>query len=263
MTNGKLQQIFVLQILHRFFQNNSCTCLQLFPDEATAALLSKYQFQWQNTTNGIKLYSTASSSISDYLSFINKQSNKDRFVFNLYSSRTDFAAFTDVSNFPVCFDSGFSGNEKTQESTVLFPEEGTVSDITAIGNVTIRFADVTTNTSFTIQFQSRATQWQYYVINKGSVETNALSIQTKNPVSFNGPVSTNTPLGESALLFSTGKNLLPLSEVPQYRFDLIDTSIKNGTKVLYKGLPNPCPKYFGQTEVNGINAFTSPMYVYL
>jgi len=62
------------------------------------------------------------------------------------------------------------------------------------------------------------------------------------------------------MLFSSGTNLLPLSEIPKYKFDLVNNSAAGDLsatkklstgKVVFKGLPNPDPGNTGIIVLNG------------
>ena len=97
------------------------------------------------------------------------------------------------------------------------------------------------------------------------------SITSKDGISFTGPASVTIQSGQQALLFSSGESLIPLSQQPKQRFDLVDNPApdnqqgqkRNSPKIIYKGLPNADPKFYGITEVNGSSQVTSPMYVYV
>jgi hypothetical protein len=126
-------------------------------------------------------------------------------------------------------------------------------------------------TQFGISFEARSTQWQYYVINKTSIQLDNPAIG-KTDINFTGPQNVVLGNGEQAILFSSGDHLIPLSEIPKYKFDLVNTpatndriQIKNksASKLIYKGLPNPNPERIGITKVNGQNQVSSPIYIYV
>ena len=89
-------------------------------------------------------------------------------------------------------------------------------------------------------------------------------------IKFNGPVQVTLPNNQEAQLF-TSDRILPLQEIPEYKFKLVDkvenTSTNNPNpvqgKVIFNGLPNPNPSQMGVIEVDGKKQITSPMYIYV
>ncbi len=75
--------------------------------------------------------------------------------------------------------------------------------------------------------------------------------------------------GQQAILFTSGENLLPLAEIPEYRFNLVNTPVaKSGQaplppQVVFKGLPNPDPVRIGTVATGEVTRVISPMYVYV
>ena len=90
-------------------------------------------------------------------------------------------------------------------------------------------------------------------------------------MSFEGPVKIKIATGEEALLFTSGDHLIPLTQSPKYKFNLINESVKEGdsqknrisSKMILNGLPNPKPERIG-FEIDAITKIvSSPMYVYI
>ena len=126
--------------------------------------------------------------------------------------------------------------------------------------------------NFEIHFNARATQWQYYIVNKNKALLNHPAVVGKMDIKFEGPENMVMETGEQCILFSSGSQLIPLSEKPVYSFDLVNkvkvVADKSGKKiftprVVFKGLPIPDPK--NMKNIVGVlnNIITSPMYVYI
>ncbi|HEY0175155.1 MAG TPA: hypothetical protein VGC08_02180 [Pedobacter sp.] len=136
----------------------------------------------------------------------------------------------------------------------------------------LKFSTETGYTQFDIRYQARATQWQYFVINRSSVLLTDPAISGKDNISFEGPENVFTASGQAALLFSSGTHLIPLSEQSSYRFDLVNRPASAGEssgskpvtpKIIVKGLPNPDPQWIGRVTGDVKGQLSSPMYIYL
>jgi hypothetical protein len=123
-----------------------------------------------------------------------------------------------------------------------------------------------------IEYTARATQWQYYIINRSLVKLDNPAVTGKSDIAFEGPANVTIATGQAALLFTSGKNLIPLSECPKYKFDLVNSSgatqdngsrSKKAGKIIFKGLPHPQPGRFGSLIVNGKGQVSSPIYLYI
>jgi hypothetical protein len=145
------------------------------------------------------------------------------------------------------------------------------TDGQGIGRVRFYFADLVASPAFEIRFSARATQWQYYIINRSAAQLDNPSITGKAGIPFEGPTEVTIASGQQALFFSTGENLLPLSLSPKYRFDLVNTAAtdngsaarKSNAKVIFKGLPDADPKNIGIVRINGNTQVSTPIYVYV
>ncbi|RKR04879.1 hypothetical protein C8C83_4211 [Flavobacterium sp. 90] len=228
-------------------------------------------------SNGFDLYSNTKSSLSDLLDYISKSTDQDFFEFDIKCSNPNFILFTTLPinllgaiNYSSQDPKNINENGKITLNqtfeTKLIPSN--------FGHLKIYFEDILKeqNTSnsvlFEINFTARATQWQYYFINKNAVSLNNPSITEKENIQFDGPKTVTIPTGESALLFTSNKTYITLSEKPKYKFDLISSSSSTNQtntkpKVIIKGLPVPDVSRIGIIENNDQNQVASPMYIYL
>jgi hypothetical protein len=94
------------------------------------------------------------------------------------------------------------------------------------------------------------------------------NIAGKTNISFGGPENVTIDNGQQAMLF-TSDNLIPLSEVPVHRFNLVNNSDNSANqkvspgKLIFKGLPNPDPVRIGIDMAGKDTRVVSPMYVYV
>jgi len=277
MIQNNYKILFSLEVLHTYFENSICTCLQFIPDAPTSNLINRFGFNIRSNVNGFRFYRNTTKSISEILSYITTVTGLSYFNFKMVSTNREFTAFTDLPTGwlgQLLFDSQSYSNNT---GFVLLKENfSDQQDITGIGTINIHFEDILKYqlgkevAAFQINFNARSTQWNYYVINRSAVQLNNPTITGKIQIDFEGPKNVTIQSGEAALLFSSGNTLLPLSETPKYMFDLVNNSRlnneqestkKSSGKIVFKGLPNPDPKQIGLTTINDKKQVISPMYV--
>lgn len=277
MIQSNYIKIFSTAAYHTFFDNGKCNCLHFIPNHKTDSILKKYGFRMTPVSNGFDLHSNTKSSLSDLLDYISKNTEQDYFEFDIKCSNPNFILFTALPiNWigAVNYSSQDPKNVNNNGKITLNQSLENKPASTHFGHLKIYFEDILKeqNTSdsilFQINFTARATQWQYYFINKNAVQLNNPSITEKENIQFDGPKTVTIQTGESALLFTSNKTYITLSEKPKYKFDLISSSASaNQTntkpKVIIKGLPVPDVSRIGIIENNDQNQVASPMYIYL
>lgn len=145
-------------------------------------------------------------------------------------------------------------------ANVLTETLGALGNPPVAGQIKIRLSDLGEEwKTYSICFAARSTQWQYYIINRTSMEMESPVIEGGN---FTGPEKVVTEGGEAALFFSSGSELISLCRRPQVRFDLVDGN-RPGSRVIRKGLPVPDPGWTRKVNIEGQITACSPMYVYV
>lgn len=272
--------LFRLEVFHTYFAGQLCNCLQFIPDAETKQLQKRFGILIRKNINGFTLYADTQQPVAGYLQYISQATGKTCFDFRIESGNDTFSTFTEL---PVDWlgqliynssdDLGTTDNDVVRLNEKL-TENGTGP---GVGKLTIHFKDILKwqqepgNAVFAIHLNARATQWQYFVINKSNVQLSNPQINGSDEIGFEEPLQVAIESGEEALLFSSGKNLIALSELPKYRFALInqDTPVNEGipkktqARIIRKGLPNPSLKQSGIVNINGIKHLSSPMYVYV
>ncbi|WP_289659410.1 hypothetical protein [Flavobacterium panacagri] len=276
MIQSNYIKVFRTAAYHTFFDNGRCNCLHFAPNHKTDRTLKKFGFKINPISNGFDLYSNTKSSLSDLLDYIFKTTQQNYFEFDIRCSNPYFILF---SNLPInwigiiTYSTQDSKNLNTDGKIVLNQTLQSKAASNYFGHLKIYFDDILKdrNTAdtifFEINFTARATQWQYYFINRNAVPLDNLSITQKENIQFDGPQKVTIQTGESALLFTSNKTYITLSEKPKYKFDLISISASNQdntrAKVIIKGLPSPDVSRIGIIENNDQNKVASPMYIYL
>ncbi|WCT10013.1 hypothetical protein [Mucilaginibacter jinjuensis] len=272
---------FNVAVTHTYFDKGVCNCLQFVPDAGTQMLLKRFGFIIRNKINGFELYSNSTSELSALLNHISKVTGQNSFGFKIQTNNPSFNYFTDL---PVSWRGQLVYDSQSiiavsDSNVVLLKEtQSEDTDTTCIGSLNVQFDDLlkysnaTGFAQFQINYTARSTQWQYYVINKSALALGNPAIVGKADISFSPPTNVTIDSGQQAMMFSSGNNLIPLSEVPQYKFDLVNNPASGGNessakstsvKTIFKGLPNPDPKRIGIVSIDNQQQISSPMYVYV
>lgn len=278
MSQSVYIKAFDVMVYHTFFDTGKCNCLHFIPDAPTEKIFRKFGLRMNLISNGFELFLKSNSSITDTLAYISKTASLDYFEFNIKSDNPFFALFTAMPiHFPgqITYTSQDPENQDSNGTVVLHETLQQEKSNLFLGLLRISFEDLKKTAAaspmhFEMKFTARATQWQYYVINKNAVPLNNPVINEKGKMQFDDPEQIVLQTGEKALLFTSGKTNILLSEKPKYKFDLINTTESNGSgpknssgKVLLKGLPVPDVSRIGIIENAGTIQVTSPMYIYL
>jgi hypothetical protein len=277
MIQNSFKIAFSVQVFHSYFDQDICSCLQFNPGAVTRQLIKRFNFKLKSKINGFDFYTSCNSAIPAFLQYISSATQQSFFDFDITTNNANFYHFT---NLPVSwlgqliYDSQAKLSTCADGSVQLAETLSANTSNTSIGSLTVRFDDIINNVPalFTINYQARATQWQYYIINKSALALENPAISGKTDIKFDGPQNVTIESGDQAILFSSGSNLLPLSQIPAYRFDLVNNQLSNSNelskktsaaKTIFKGLPNPDPGWIGMVNINTEIQVSSPMYIYV
>ena len=278
MIQSNYIKLFTTAVYHTYFDNNKCNCLHFIPNNKTEKILKKFGFRINTVSNGFDLFSSTTSTLSNLLDYISKTSTQDHFEFNIKCSNPNFILFTALPvNWlgEITYASQDNKNQINNGTVTLNPTLETKTMAPFFGNLKIYFEDIlknqnSTSLQFEINFKARATQWQYYFINKNDIPLPNPAITEKENIQFDGPQQVTLQTGEKALLFTSNNTHILLSEKPRYKFDLINKNTANESgqtnsksKVIIKGLPVPDVSQIGIVENSKDNQVSSPMYIYL
>ena len=281
MIKDEFSLIFSLDVLHSFFEKGICNCLFFEPAMVSEKVMKRFGFRIRKNVNGFGLYCNTSQPLPIFFDYIKRATFENSFDFTISTNDENFWVFTDLSTGPegqIAYSSEKVSRVDEEGVAILQPSFSS-NQKGIVGNIKILFDDILlykkneAAASFRIEFQSRSTQWQYYIINKSSMHVENPAINGKLNISFDGPVEVLIPSGEQAMLFTSANELLPLSQKPRFQLDLVNNRAGGGEnemaiprsnrKILFKGLPWPDPGRIGMTELNGRPVFSSPMYIYL
>jgi hypothetical protein len=279
LTNFQL--LFSVRVVHNYFENDICSCLQFSPNETSQNMLKKYGLKLRNTINGFNLFYGSDIATAGLLNTIKTTSGQGYFEFDIISTDPNFVFFTELPVdrlWQMEYESHDPLNSAEDNSIALHLTLTEQKNPPVIGNLKIYVDDIlghvgkTLPANYIIRLKARTTQWQYYVINKSSVPLGHPSISGKTNTSFKGPENVTLENGEEALFFYSDQADLPLSQVPIFRFDLVNsgagdaantTKESSNTRIILKGLPNPDPAHMRIVLIDGKMRATSPMYIYI
>jgi hypothetical protein len=281
MIRSNFQIVFKVEVLHSYFEKDVCNCLRFKPGIVTGRLLKRFDFRIRNKINGFDFYTNSRDNIAAFLQYIQTSTNQTFFDFEIENNNSNFYFFTELAVDWVgqlIYDSQADSNVYQEGVVQLAQSLSENVSATSLGNLTLHFDDIVKfrvnngYAQFTITYKARATQWQYFVINKSAVQLSNPAIAGKTDIEFNAPENVIIENGLQAILFSSGDNLIPLTEVPNYKFDLVNRRPLNhndspkkasAPKIIFKGLPNPDPKRIRVVKINNTNQVSSPIYVYV
>ncbi|AYL99030.1 hypothetical protein [Mucilaginibacter celer] len=279
MMQTNYQIAFTLDVQHTYFDKGICKCLQFVPGAGTAKLMRRFEITMLKKVNGFDFYIDSPQTIAQYLDYITQATGQTCFDFNISATDQQFYLFTDTGKIgpgQLTFDTGAAANTVNNDVVDLYCYQSPSLNASFIGTLSIDFDDIISyargesGAAFNISFRARATQWQYFIINRSAVKLDNPVIAGKADIGFEGPKSVVTSNGQPAIFFSSGTNLIPLSETPVYQFNLVNSSangssaqkINNG-KIVFKGLPNPHPGIIALAGDGLTGQLASPMYVYV
>jgi hypothetical protein len=272
MTSFQYIELFEMQIKHSYYKDGRADGYSIVPTIQSSHILNQFDVRLNVSPSGSKVMMNKTASIAEMLGYIKATKNVDYFEFYLQTKEVNFPLITDV---PLDWhghidykssDSEKEGEENRWTLTPNFIEENGASEL---GRIKIYFDDILKSETpplYTIAFEARKTQWQYYIINMSEMVYDNLSIIGESMIEFSAPEKVKLPKGNTALFFSSQEQLIPLSEFVHYKFDLINekmSSDRNSEQIVFKGLPIPNAINIGQVKVGNKQELASLMYVYI
>jgi hypothetical protein len=240
--------------------------MEFLPSAATCQMMNSFGLCQRLVGGGFELYGKSGVS----LDYISRVSGINCFEFEIRNTDPDFYVFTDlpVDQLGQLLYSSGSAVSADNGSATLIPVFVPHQAVPVFGRLQI-FFDIlggADSIQFKINYQARATEWQYYIINSSQMALESLAISGSDGISFNGPQQAVLPNGQQALLFSSGNFMLSMSEKPKYKFNLMNKSGDSegstalSAAAIYMGLPGADRS---RITVSKNNHVSSPIYVYI
>jgi len=274
MMQSNFKIVFKVETSHTYFEKNSCNCLHFEPGPVTKSLIKRFGLVIAKQVNGFEFYANPVNAVSLLLNYIKAATGATFFDFDIRWDDANFSHFTELPlNWvgQLVYDSHSAANINNAGVIQLAESFSDSAGTPYNGSLTIHFDDILKgDTQFSINYTARATQWQYFVVNKSAVPLSNPAVTGKTSIVFNSPENVTMENGDQALLFTSGDNLISLSQVPKYKFDLVnytsgatnDAAQRASPKVIVKGLPNPGAQQISIAKGDK-GQVSSPMYVYI
>lgn len=280
MMKASYIKIFQVKVIHTYFNNNVCTCINIAPSKTTLEIMKRFGLSIHHQIDGISFYSNSNESYRNYLLYIETISGQKSFDFTLQSTKANFNIITDVPT-DLCglvhFDSKNASNTFSNGSFNIVGKYVSKASTDFVATLQIQIKDIIKysqqkdNLEFALNFKSRSTQWQYYIVNRSAAKLENLKVLSKNDFNFVGPKKATIPTGEEALLFSSGKHLIPLHETSKYKFNLVNEKEKgvgvslnnNSYTMVFSALPSPNPEMMATIIDKETKIVSSKMYIYI
>jgi hypothetical protein len=269
----KYNLLFDLQVKHHYFESGDCEGLIFSGLGKTLALIKNYSFKIVSSTAGFTFYANSDFSNKDFLTYIESVSGATSFEFSATTLNTNFYRFTDlpVNELGLLVYDSDNGIVDDKESILLKEGFEQRTNVNKLFKLSVNFKDIiksnkNSSLHYEIQFKPRSSQWKYNIINNSKQLIDGLSIKTSSNIRFNSGEKIILKNGQEATCFSSKGNMIPLSESPQYEFDLETTTTKlgnNRTKTIFKGLPYPNPSQIEINQMDGKELISSLIYVYI
>ncbi len=276
MTN--YHTMFQVNVSHSYFQQGLFGSLQCDFGESFMALAKKYRLKIDTRPSGFVIFSTYEN-VAQFFQYITNTTGLTYIELALFTTDSNFYNYT---AFPLDFQgmlqysSDFDENVHTEDALLLAQKLVGSTSQSSIATIKIHFDDILNELErsgvvrYKIEMQARATQWQYFIMNRSKIQLISPEILGASEISFSGPSEVTLENGENALLFSTKDQYIKLSEIPKYQFNLVSEtkfSLKNQqpkkTKIVFNGLPNPSPERITIKTMDAKTFATSPMYIYV
>lgn len=270
--NSNYNILFNLEIRHSYYKDNICRGLLYAPSNETYKIMSLYGFKIINNQFGFSFLFRNKSTLKNYLDYLKKATDINTFEFNITANNKALYQFTSQIPLTKIGVIQYSSDRVSKNNNEFVLQEKFIEQKTTkyVAQIQIHFSDIIQHTSnnksikFSINLNSRATQWQYNVVNISKQNYNSLAIRSNSIIAFLKTKTITLPNGQIAECFSSGENKIPLKEIPEYKFNLIGKVQKLGKtrkKIIFDSLPYPAP---GSLLIhNNSKDVTSLAYVYI
>lgn len=246
---GNLSLLFQLRMYHSYYDDGVMANMQLVPEGATQAWMSRYQLLLQEEIGRLTLYYSGEYAERLYTSLHNLIGLQP-LEFIMISSNPNFGI---ISYLPVdwsgqlLFSSQATQKEEGQGGTMVMQLSSKKNAKSgAIGRVSFYLSDLFTTDgkwkqpNYRISMEARRTVWRYYVVNPNQIPLLHPQISNPQGIDFEAEGDVSLPTGEQALQFSSGHHKFPFQETPDVKLNLITHLARsNKTRVVRKGLPVP------------------------
>ncbi|OHU84966.1 MULTISPECIES: hypothetical protein [Pseudoalteromonas] len=275
--------LFRLTLEHSYFADNQWRNAQLQASPSTQHWLNRYQMSLHQEDSSWCLYGNQNTSKDDFLHYLSHNQEVAALEFWILQPLSEFVTFTDLPmdwKGILLLDSSKTAPSSDGQEAVLLTNSASQGALQggfvkqAIAKVVFNISDLMRTEHYRLSLLARSTQWVYHFIQRGQTRLSHPQLIDKlNEVSFSKPHAYTTQDGEVAWLSDSKEFNLPLKQVPEPRFELVDTQHLDKVgehyikRTVISALPAPrCDQLFlgTQQDFNEMSSMRvqSHMYVY-
>ncbi|MCK8480160.1 hypothetical protein [Psychroserpens algicola] len=276
MSAVRYKKIFEIKITHAYFSTLIPEDLNILFGPITQDIIRRFDIQVKRTLSNCSFYMNSESSIIDFINHLDSELTQNYFDFYIEIKSPYFYNYTQINldtQQSVLYESRSAENTFTETSVVLNPIRHHLSSTDKFAEVNIYFQDIidAVDAEFVIAFESRATYWQYLIIDRSDFHLKQPHIKSDQDITFQPPKLVTTQHGVQAFEMIS-EVPLKLSQQHHYTFSLYDVITDNfespnessqGLKKIINSLPGANANLITLKEENGKQKFLSPIYIYI
>ncbi len=272
---SKYISLFSLEVTHHYYKNGICDDLTYTPSKDTQQLIDRFSFKMMKRPNGFSFYIEEKTSYAEFLNYIQLTTDQTAFYFDAATINSNFYQLTAAYPINQIGTFFYESTDEIKDGNNLLLKKTFNPSTSATDAFTLKidFTDIVKlkkadneDVKFNIEFESRSTQWIYNIVIDNNENFDELSIESKSDIVFEGPKAIILQNGQKAMQFSSGSRKIHLKQIPEYTFNLTNTTTKLGNShktTVIKGLPNANPETMEIYEDNGTSELASLMYIYV
>lgn len=258
------REILNIQLLHEYYKDGQCKLLQLKPDSITMKWINMKGLIFTQTKNIGRLFVPKSFSLQEAIS----DTPDFKLQFSAISNSSLFNNFTEfpINKLGVWF---FENDNEQAELSPSFKEGDDYGMAVALASLSLSKLKNNNDDwpiNYVINFKSRLTPWKYFIINNSQAEGIKFGLSGKGQELFQESTPTQLPNGQTAEVFESGSNFIPLKEDSPIDLALLKITPDNpstGNEVFIEHLPNAGPDNIQYSLVDGKKEIYSAIYIYI
>jgi hypothetical protein len=261
------QQILNLEVQHEYFEDDPNNDLIITPDETTQRWLQSQGMVFSQQGNKGYLLMPENRGFDE----IENELPDSPLIWHITSNDPSFVYYTDLpldqlGQLVFSNEDTPAGMDQGPELEKTFISSADTRGVLVVIQINLDKAVREKSSHFLAKLQVRSTRWKYYIINSSGQNFGQLQLQGAGQELFEGPIATTLINGDSALLFDSGDNRIPLKSNTPLDLSLSATLDNNGLPVstkLIDHLPGAQPDILQPPEEPAQKYYCSAIYVYL
>ncbi|WP_323789879.1 hypothetical protein [Psychroserpens sp.] len=243
--------------------------------------MQRYGFILDLLDDGFGFYTNKQTNLVELLTYIKKGTDEHYFDFHVNLTDSNFFNYTDLPldwSGTLFYDSQSQKNLTETNNITLKPELSVINNLGFFANIKIHFDTVINlyNSKkvapvFNLNFKSRASIWEYYIIDRTSITGEDITIVGAPDIQFIKHKNVRLFNGETAVKLTSNRGIA-FSQYPMYKFNLVNLdrrpngngiNVRSEINTIVEGLPNPSLSQIDIIDFKGKKTVSSPIYIYV